>query len=95
MPRISLRRSPWDTATAGYEGEAMNVDVLRYAAFTNDPTSGNLVGVMVNAGQLTSSTCWASRPGSATQKPRSSPRRSPIDAIRQGRPPTFKAAHIG
>ena len=31
----------------------MNVDVLRSAAFANDPTSGNPVGVVVNAGQLT------------------------------------------
>ena len=31
----------------------MNVDVRRYAAFTNDPTSGNPVGVVVNTGQLT------------------------------------------
>ena len=31
----------------------MNVDVLRYAAFTDDPTSGNPAGVVVDAGQLT------------------------------------------
>ena len=31
----------------------MGVDVLRYAAFTNDPASGNPAGVVVDAGQLT------------------------------------------
>ena len=31
----------------------MNVDVLRYAAFTDNPASGNPAGVVVDAGQLT------------------------------------------
>ena len=31
----------------------MNVDVLRYAAFTDNPGSGNPAGVVVEAGQLT------------------------------------------
>jgi PhzF family phenazine biosynthesis protein len=31
----------------------MNVEVLRYAAFTDDPASGNPAGVVVDAGQLT------------------------------------------
>ena len=31
----------------------MNVDVLRYAAFTDDPASGNPAGVVPDAGQLT------------------------------------------
>jgi PhzF family phenazine biosynthesis protein len=42
-----------DAVAAGCEGEAMNVDVLRYAAFTDDPASGNPAGVVVGAGQLT------------------------------------------
>jgi hypothetical protein len=68
----------------------MNVDVRRYASFTNDPTSGNPVGVVVNAGQLTEQDMLGIAAGSATQKPRSSPRRSPIDVLRQGRPPDFQ-----
>ena len=42
-----------DRVAAGCEGEAMNVDVLRYAAFTGDPASGNPAGVVPDAGQLT------------------------------------------
>ena len=42
-----------DTVAERCEGEATNVDVLPYAAFTDDPASGNPAGVVVDAGQLT------------------------------------------
>jgi hypothetical protein len=38
-------RSSLDRIAAGCQGEAMGVDVLRYAAFTDDPASGNPAGV--------------------------------------------------
>src|SRR5215470_4172785 len=50
---LAPRRSSLDTVAAGCEGEAMDVDVLRYAAFTDDPASGNPAGVVPDAGQLT------------------------------------------
>jgi hypothetical protein len=43
----------WTRSRVGCEGEAMDVDVLRYAAFTDDPASGNPAGIVPDAGQLT------------------------------------------
>lgn len=36
----------------GCKGEAVNVEVLRYATFTDDPASGKPAGVVPDAGQL-------------------------------------------
>jgi len=49
---MPLRRSSLDTVAGGCEGDAMDIDVLRYAAFTDDPASGNPAGVVVHAGQM-------------------------------------------
>ena len=43
----------------------MDVEVLRYAAFTDDPASGSPAGVVLDAGQLTGQDMLGSAAGPA------------------------------
>jgi len=50
----------------------MDIDVLRYAAFTDDPASGNPAGVVVHAGQMSEPDMLGIAAEVGYSKPRSS-----------------------